>query len=86
MTNKPRIHNNTDYSLERCFNFPLIGHTICNWRGRNIELRESPKDDEHIISIGKSFDGSMVVICEDKKEDWPRALEAIADGQVYTSP
>lgn len=83
---KPRIHNNTVYSIERCFNFPLIGNTICNWRGRNIELRQSPKSDDHIISVGTTFDGSMVVICEDRREDWKRALAAIQEGHVYVAP
>ena len=82
---KTATHNNTTSTLETINALPVIGETVNNWRQRRITLRSHPTDPARLISVGATFDGSMVVIADDARKDWATALDYASRGKVYTS-
>jgi hypothetical protein len=71
-------HNTTGIELEQILRMPLLGTYRNEWRMRTVSLyRESPG---YVISIGESFDDSMVVVARETDLDHCRALDAFAHG------
>jgi hypothetical protein len=79
---QPVIHNNTPLTLDAIRQLPYIGKAVSEWRQRSVDLYQNGTDC--IISVGTNFDNSMIVIAADAPEVWSHALDAIADGRVYT--
>lgn len=80
---EPKTFNNTSLTEDQIIQLKLIGRTVNNWRGRNINLLEHPSDPDRVISVGITFDGLMTVICDDERQAWATALDYIAHGKVY---
>lgn len=68
-----------------CKRLAYIGRTVNKWRGRTIALYQHPTLPDHVISVGRTFDGALVVIASELKSDWATALDYIEHGQVYVS-
>ena len=79
----PETINNTQFSEDQIKLLPLIGKTVNKWRGRNITLLQHPSREDYVVSVGITFDGSRIIICEEPKSDWAVALDYIAHGKVY---
>ena len=79
------VYNRTSLTAEQIDSLPVIGETVSNWRQRNIVLRQHPTDENRLISVGTTFDKSMVVIADESRKDWQTALDYIGMGQIYVS-
>jgi len=76
-------YNNVGIELEQIRRLPLLGVYRNEWRMRRVALyRDSPG---HVISIGESFDGSMVVVARETDEDHSWALAAFLRGETYVA-
>lgn len=80
-----KIHNNTQLSIEEIGRLPVLGKTVSKWRQRNITLRQHPTKEDYVISVGVTFDGTMMVISEEPKCAWTVALEYASRGKEYVS-
>ena len=64
-----------------------IGYFVNKWRQRTVAVFEHPTDPDLIVSVGRPFDGSDPIECEEKRKDWSATLRRIADytaqGKVY---
>jgi hypothetical protein len=63
-----QTYNRTDFPREVLATLPVLGETVSSWRRRRITLYAHPTDADRLISIGHTFDGSMVVIADDDRE------------------
>ena len=82
---QPKVINNTNIDFDKIKTLSLLGSTISKWRQRNINLYQSPNDPENVISVGTTFDNTMIVVAEDNKSDWIVALDYASRGKVYVS-
>jgi hypothetical protein len=83
--NKTEICNNTQFALEEIAKMPLLGRTTNNWRQRNINLHQHPTETDTVVSVGTSFDGNRIIICQEPKLSWFTALDYAERGKVYVS-
>lgn len=82
---KTETFNRTSFSLEQINAFPVLGTTVSKWRQRTVVLCQHPTKEDHVVSIGTTFDNTMVVIAEEPKSQWVFALEYAKRGKVYVS-
>lgn len=80
-TLSPNVYNNTSLPIDTIKQLPYIGQTVNNRLQRTIDLYAT--DNDHIISVGTSFDNSMTAIVCDPARAWTAALDAIAQGRIY---
>ena len=81
----PVVHNNTNVVAEDLANLPILGFAVNKWRGRRITLRAHPSDESRLISVGETFCGTMIVICDEEKSAWSVELDYASRGKVYVS-
>jgi hypothetical protein len=62
---------------------PIIGILFNNWRQRRVTVHAHPADDSLVVSVGRPFDGSAPVICEEPKANWTRVLSLHPEVAVY---
>ena len=72
----PEIVNHTGYLLEEIEAGEPIVTVKNNWRQRTIVLYAHPESPADVISVGRAFDGSVVVVCCEDRDDWRRELES----------
>ena len=81
-----KTHNNTSWPNIEVMLADLL-HPIKygrnHWRGRDITLYEHPTDNDRIISVGTTFDGSMRVIADELRSDWHRELSSPGNFETH---
>lgn len=80
-----KIHNNTQFSIEEILRMSVIGNVVSKWRQRNITLRQHPTKEDHVVSVGVTFNETVMVLSEEPKCAWTVALEYASRGKVYVS-
>ena len=71
------IHNHTKFQPQNIIEHETLLKRVRNlWRQRDIELYQHPEKNDSVISIGITFDKSMMVMVEESKEDWKRELNS----------
>jgi hypothetical protein len=71
---EPEVHNHTQLSLAQIADLKEVGSCHNKWRQRHVTLyRLSPG---RVISYGRTFDSSMVVIAEESDTDHTNTLAA----------
>lgn len=60
------LYNNTGLDEYIIRSLELIGVVKNNWMKRYVELYRDPEDDAFVYSVGKSFDGSKIVIAREQ--------------------
>jgi hypothetical protein len=84
--NKTEICNRTPFALEDIAKMPLLGKTVNKWRQRNVNLHQHPHKPDFVVSVGESFDGTLIVVADDEtKAGWATALDYAEHGKVYVS-
>lgn len=78
----PIVHNRTQFCFAELQNLPVLKVVINNWRQRNIKLCQHPVDYHKVISVGETFDGSAIIVCEELKTFWQRELSSPKDTVV----
>jgi hypothetical protein len=73
-----KTYNRTDVTLAEIQANPWIMQVECQWRQRHIDLYEC--DNEHVYTVGITFDKTMAVICCERRHDWARE---IGSGKKY---
>jgi hypothetical protein len=79
------IHNNTSFTYEEITKFKRLAITINEWRQRNITLYQHPNDPERVISVGVTFNNSMIVVADEAKTLYQTALDYAKRGKIYTN-
>jgi len=69
------VINRTEFSISQIEKMAFMAAGENNWRKRTIVLREHPSDADLLVSDGITFDGSMQVLCTEKRSEWDRELE-----------
>ena len=72
----PEVVNHTEFPLKEIEAGEPIMTIKNNWRQRTIVLYAHPESPADVISVGRAFDDSMVVVCCDDRDDWRRELES----------
>ena len=73
------VYNRTNYKLEDAQQQPLLKKVISKWRQRNVQLFQHPTEPHKVLSVGTSFDGCTIIVCEEDKKDWARELLSAKD-------
>jgi len=76
-------HNETALTPEQVNQLPLIGKCVNNWRMRTIDIYEHPADPNRLITVGTSFEGNEVYICDEERRFYTTALDYIKRGRIY---
>lgn len=72
------LHNHTGMTIDAINALPLLGTYRNEWRNRSVSLYRLA--DGEVISVGTTFDGSMIVIAKETDADHAPALAAWALG------
>lgn len=79
------IHNQSLYSLEEINGFERLATTLNKWLCRNVTLFQHPEQEDLVISVGTTYDKSLIVVAVDPKPMWEKALDYATAGKVYVS-
>ena len=71
------ICNRTDMSVEDIVKLTVLKTVDNQWRSRHITLFQHPQHESKVISVGKSYEGELCVICCDDKAAWRRELSSV---------
>lgn len=78
-----KVISNWGWSLDDVMKLNVIGRQRNEWRRRNAVIYQHPNDAEKIVSVGESFDRSVIVICEESKKDWDKCIRQFPATEVY---
>jgi len=79
------VFNRTTLSEDDVNELTKLGFTVNKWRKRTITLYQHPTIEDHVISVGVSFDQTFTVVADEPKDVWATALDYAAQGKIYTS-
>ncbi len=68
------VKNNTKFEIVEILQQPVLHHYKSNWRQRDVTLFEHPEDNTRVLSIGITFCGSKMIVCDDPKTSFEYEL------------
>jgi len=72
------VHNRTKWTLEQLRDQELYFNVRNEWRMRNVEVRKHPElPDTRVVSIGITFDGKTIIVCDERREAWAYEFEML---------
>jgi hypothetical protein len=79
----PMVHNSSGVELAEAERLPVIAMVNNKWRQRHVTVHALPDSEVAVISIGRRYDGSEIIVCREQRADYSLAISMFPQTQVY---